>query len=568
LARAPNLEAMCSKYLNSGGGWLNSGLRGRLCPLAERFCAGWAAAPGCGGKYAPGEKWLPRRERRLASSCGEILYRTANRKAFGIGAPEMMKRRIGRASADGVQISAKRLDELSFRELLDALPAAIYITDAAGRLAYYNVAAVELAGRKPKIGSDQWCVTWRLYRPDGTPLPLSECPLAVALKSGQPVTGAEVVAERPDGTLVRIMPYPTPLHDVSGNLVGAVNMLVDVTERSQSEQVRQLLASIVESSDDAIVSKDISGQITSWNPGAERLFGYRAQEIVGGPVRKLIPPNLHKEEDEILRRLKRGESIKHYETIRRCKDGSLIDVSLTESPLRNAEGKVTGASSIARDISARKRAESERLIALQDEERRRIANELHDSTAQHLAAIGLFLAALRKRGALESESLKLLREIDGSLEDATKELRAFTYLLHPPQLQRDGLSATLERYVEGFSRRTQLKIAMTLCPTVDQLSLPLQEALLRIVQEALTNVYRHASATRVSIDLTRGGKQLQLVISDDGQGRGEHSGSHNGKAHRLGSIQGMAVRVQRLGGKVSIQSGPKGTAVHTTVPIK
>src|SRR5262249_56430065 len=112
---------------------------------------------------------------------------------------------------------------------------------------------------------------------------------------------------------------------------------------------------------------------------------------------------------------------KHYETIRRCKDGSLIDVSLTMSPLRNAEGKVAGASSIARDISARKRAESERLIALQDEERRRIANELHDSTAQHLAAIGLFLAALRKRGTLESESLKLLREIDGSLEEATKE---------------------------------------------------------------------------------------------------------------------------------------------------
>jgi len=451
------------------------------------------------------------------------------------------------------------------RELLDALPAAIYTTDAAGRLTYYNAAAVQLAGRRPKIGSDEWCVTWRLYRPDGTPLPHDECPMAVALRTGRPVRGVEAVAERPDGTLVPFMPYPTPLHDASGNVVGAVNMLVDLTERSHAEQLRQLLASIVESSDDAIVSKDLNGIISA---GAERLFGYTADEVVGKSVPSLFTPDLQKEERAILERIGRGEKVEHYDTVRCHRNGSLVDISLTVAPLRNAAGKVTGVSKIARDISTRKKAEHERLVALQDEERQRIANELHDSTAQHLVAIGLNLMRIRADAAGGTKTLDILDEIDESLEEATRELRAFTHLLHPPDLQRDGLSGTLGRYVEGFGTRTGLKFTVNSCPSVDQLSLPLQQALLRIVQEALTNVYRHASATCVSVNFRCVGKRLRLVISDDGQRAEETSGHQNGKPFRLGvGIPGMVARMRQFGGKLHIDSGPNGTAVHATVPV-
>jgi PAS domain S-box-containing protein len=134
-----------------------------------------------------------------------------------------------------------RASERRLHDLLAAIPAAIYTTDAAGKITYYNEAAVELAGRRPTIGSDHWCVSWKLYWPDGTPLPHDQCPMAVALKEGRPVRGTEAVAERPDGTRVPFIPFPTPLYDASGKVVGAINMLVDISERKQAETQQRVL---------------------------------------------------------------------------------------------------------------------------------------------------------------------------------------------------------------------------------------------------------------------------------------------------------------------------------------
>jgi PAS domain S-box-containing protein len=130
---------------------------------------------------------------------------------------------------------ALRANEQRFREMIDALPTAIYTTDSAGRITHFNPAAVEFSGRTPELGRDEWCVSWKLYRPDGTPLPLEECPMAVSLREGRPVRGAEAIAERPDGTRRWFMPYPTPLYDSGGTVVGGINMLVDITERKRSE---------------------------------------------------------------------------------------------------------------------------------------------------------------------------------------------------------------------------------------------------------------------------------------------------------------------------------------------
>ncbi len=204
--------------------------------------------------------------------------------------------------------------------MLETLPAAVYTIDAAGRITYFNQAAADLWGCRPELGKSEWCGSWRLYWPDGRPMRHDECPMAVALKEGRPMRGAEAAAERPDGTRVPFLAYPTPLRDRSDALTGAVNTLIDITERKRIEQLAQRLGAIIESSDDAIVSKDVDGIIQSWNPGAERLFGYTADEVIGKPITLLIPTDRHDEESEILSRIRRGERVDHYETVRRRKE--------------------------------------------------------------------------------------------------------------------------------------------------------------------------------------------------------------------------------------------------------
>jgi PAS domain S-box-containing protein len=283
-----------------------------------------------------------------------------------------------------------------FRELLDVLPAAIYVTDEAGRITYYNEAAAALWGHRPQLYTSEWCGSWKLFWPDGRVMPHAECPMAIALRQKRPVLGMEAVAERPDGTRVPFTPFPIPLYDTAGKLIGAVNLLVDITDRKCAEHAALQLAAIVESSDDAIVSKDLDGMIQSWNRGAERLFGYSAEEVIGKPVTILIPPDRLDEEPQILQRLRRGERVDHYETIRRRKDGSVVDISLTVSPLKDHQGRVIGASKIARDISHRKRAqEQERLLAA--EMKHRIKNSL--LTVQALATQTLHTASAEEKEA-------------------------------------------------------------------------------------------------------------------------------------------------------------------------
>ena len=126
--------------------------------------------------------------------------------------------------------------QANFHQVVEALPAAVYVTDAEGRITYYNKAAVDLWGYRPPLGDSRWCGSWRLYRVDGTPMAHDECPMAMAIKENRAITGIETIAERPDGSRVRFMPFPKPLHDETGALIGAVNMLVDVTDRRKTEQ--------------------------------------------------------------------------------------------------------------------------------------------------------------------------------------------------------------------------------------------------------------------------------------------------------------------------------------------
>jgi PAS domain S-box-containing protein len=265
--------------------------------------------------------------------------------------------------------------ELRYQQLIHGLPAAIYTCDENGYIVSYNRTAAELWGREPEIGKDLWCGSWKIYTTDGNPLPLDQCPMAIALKEGIEVRDVEIIVERPDGLKRNIMPYPKPFFNTSGKVIGAVNMLVDITDRKIIEERNGHLAAIVQSSNDAIVSKTLDGIITSWNSTAERIFGYSAQEMIGTHISRILPSDRLDEEPKILEQLKRGETIDHFETKRTTKDGRLLDISLCISPVKNSKGQVIGASKIARDITAQKKAEQQ---IRESEERLRLAVEAAD----------------------------------------------------------------------------------------------------------------------------------------------------------------------------------------------
>lgn len=241
--------------------------------------------------------------------------------------------------------------------LLAALPVAVYMTDAESNLTFYNDAAADLWRHRPTLGAACWCWGMRLFLPDGRPLRPEDTPLAACLREGRATGGEELLIERPDGSRVLCLSSPSLLRDGAGRITGAIDLLRDQSDRQAADLEAVRLAAIVSCSDDAIVSKTLTGHITSWNAGAERIFGYRAEEMVGEHITRIIPPELHGEEERILARLRRGERIEHYDTERITKDGRRVAISLSVSPLRDRHGNLVGASKVARDFTERKRAE-------------------------------------------------------------------------------------------------------------------------------------------------------------------------------------------------------------------
>ena len=250
--------------------------------------------------------------------------------------------------------------EERYRTLFDLVPVAIYVCDADGIIREYNRRAIELWGREPTGNGEEprFCGSYKIYYPDGRPMPHDECQMARALR-GERLTpkDLEIVIERPDGERRHVVPAPRVLTNEHGRITGAINCLFDITERKRVEMAAMRLAAAVQSSHDAIAAKTLNGIITDWNRSAERIFGYKPKEIIGKSVLTLIPKDRQNEEQEILSRIGRGESLDHYETVRRRKDGRLIDVSLTISPIKDAKGEIVGASKIARDITKQKRTE-------------------------------------------------------------------------------------------------------------------------------------------------------------------------------------------------------------------
>jgi PAS domain S-box-containing protein len=406
------------------------------------------------------------------------------------------------------------------RAILEALPAAIYTTDAEGRITSFNEEAVRFSGRVPQIGSDSWCVTWKLYNNDGTPLPHDQCPMAIALKEGRPVRGVSAIAERPDGTRVNFMPYPTPIKDAAGRVIGAVNMLVDITEQKRAEEIQARLASIVANSDDAIVSKSLEGVIRTWNRGAERLFGYSAEEAVGKHITLIIPQERYAEEDMVLSKVRRGEMVDHFETVRRTKDGRLIDISLTVSPIRDAEGHIIGASKIARDVSERKAAER----ALREADQRKdefiatLAHELRNPLSAIAVAVDLLARATiedrKARFAVPAigRQVKQLRRIVDDLLSMARITSGKLTLRKEPVNLLEFAQRVINDYEALGDYRGQFEL------TGVEAAVDADPArLAQMIQNLLDNAIKYGGK-HIALRVLADDGVARLVVADDGQG--------------------------------------------------
>lgn len=471
---------------------------------------------------------------------------------------------------------------------------------------------------------------------------------------------------------------------------------------NQAEEITGLLAAIVASSDDAIISKSLDGIITSWNKSAERIFGYTPQEAIGQHITLIIPVERHAEESDILDRLRRGQRVDHFHTVRKRKNGGLLDVSLTISPVRDSSGRVIGASKVARDITAQKQVEQAlreseqrfrvitdaspilvwmsgtdklcyyfnkgwldftgrtleqesgngwaenvhpedfdrclqvyvcnfdarrpfemeyrmrhhtgqyrwildrgvpryapdgtfegyvggcldihdqkeaaekiriaddmtRLMKAQDEERRRIARELHDSAGQTLAVLGMSLAQLVHRAeGIAPELAREGKKIEAMVQQLHRDIRTTSYLLHPPLLDECGLASALKWYVDGLAERTHVAITLDVADNVGRLPSDMELAIFRLVQECLTNIYRHSGSNTAIIRLRSEGESVRAEVQDHGKGISpERLLEIQSRGSGVG-IRGIRERIRQFHGEMKIESTGSGTSVIVSIPL-
>ena len=372
--------------------------------------------------------------------------------------------------------------------------------------------------------------------------------------------GREVSGKRKDGSV-----FPMDLSISEVKLPGRrifTGFIRDITERKEAEKALLHHAALVESSDDAIIGKTLDGRVTSWNHGAEIVFGWSRKEMIGKPISKLIPPGRKDEEPEILNQIRHGKSVDHFETVRRCRDGRLIDISVTISPIRDPNGNIIGASKVARDITERKRLEKE-ILEISEREQRRIGQDLHDGLCQHLAGIEMLSQVLaQKLSARNKNGAARATEIAKAVREGISQTRLLARGLSPVTLESEGLMSALAELAFNAEKMFGVYCVFD-CPKVvkfaDQAA---ATHLFRIAQEAVSNAIKHGKAKLITIKLREEPAYLHLSVTDNGRGFPPNFSNGSGMGLRI-----MQTRIGMVGGTVTIdRKTGGGVCVTCTAP--
>ena len=418
--------------------------------------------------------------------------------------------------------------DYDYKKLIEGLPAAIYVCDMEGRITFYNEASAELWGRRPVIGKDLWCGSWKIYRPDGSPMKLDECPMAIALKEGRPVKGVEIVVERPDGVRLNVLPHPKPICNSYGKIIGAVNMLVDITARRKAEEeirkseeeyrlLSESLAKKVEErtsvlqkseeryhkmigevQDYAILLLDKNGTILNWNKGAEKIKGYTEEEIVGKNFRTfyLEEDRLSKLPERLIKKaMDEGKAMQEGWRLR--KDGNKFWGSIVITALHDEHNNIIGFSKVTRDLTERKLADDQlkqyaRELEFQNRELEQFAYVASHDLQEPLRKIATFSELLERNIHDEAAARRNADRINAA---AKKMITLVRDVLKYSQLSKTDelftqidLQEVLRNAEENFDlliEEKKVKIKHGKLPVIKGISIQLQQLFSNLISNAI-----------------------------------------------------------------------------------
>jgi PAS domain S-box-containing protein len=463
----------------------------------------------------------------------------------------------------------QHLSEDRLRAVIDSSPLALVEFGLDTRIRLWNPAAERIFGwsREEIIGRAglPMAPDWKRAESDE---------LFERVRAGERVNDFETVRQRKDGSLVAVSIAAAPVRDGSGRFVGNLVAYTDISDRKAQEERLQAL---IDSSPLALVEFGLDTRIRLWNRAAERIFGWSREEMIGRGGLPMAPDSRRAESQDLFDRVRHGESINDFETLRQRKDGSLVPVSIAAAPVRDGSGRFVGNLVAYTDITERKAQEAEvhrlnaelqarlaelaasraRIVTAGDVERRRLERNLHDGAQQRLVTVALHLrVALARLESDPAAARATLGEASDELGLALDELRELARGLHPAVLTERGLRAA----VEALAGRAPVPVEIAAIPE-ERLPEPVEAAAYYLIAEALTNVAKYAEASSVTVRVTASEAAVAVEVADDGVG-GADPASGSG-------LRGLADRVEALGGSLAVVSpAGAGTSLRAEFPLQ
>ncbi|MBN9415545.1 hypothetical protein ABS71_09410 [bacterium SCN 62-11] len=463
--------------------------------------------------------------------------------------------------------------------MIDSLDAGFAVVDAQGRFQVWNAANTKILGKGAVFGleAQDWAAHYGLHCPiEQRLLRHEELPLVQAMERLEQVEQEVVLINdvHPQGRWIKV--FARPLFNAERELIGGAAIIRDVTHEKASLLASQMMSWFFTASDDAIIGINMEGTVLLWNPGAERLLGWSSEEMIGRSAFRLVPPARRREIEVLMDKARSQQQLPPLETRILHKHGHEVAVSRSITAMRDANGAVIGGVVVARDISRLKRAESQleesrqqlrqlsvRQQNLLEQQLRALARELHDEFGQQLAAMKFELAWLERHLDDDPQVEERLESLNHLLDSTIAGLRRVSKQMRPPLLEELGLCHAIDELVGEISARYPLETVYECHVAQFNFGTDASLAIYRIVQEALTNVVRHAAASEVRVVLSQEGDRMVTLVMDNGRGLPTDArppGVNFG-------ILGMQERARSWAGEVSVASRESGgTQVRAEFP--